>query len=303
MEKSSIDTKLDSILEQISELEQLNLKSARIEKIKSHLDKLIKGYPIIKTKFRQQSIFRARKTSPNGNADFLKEILSNPFLNVSELWYPPIEAIQIYGRVNNIGKQIFYGSINEAGAIAELTPKIGDVLTILECELIGRQVPVVFAWGLAEYALANKPGEPMESVLNRYLGDAKTLRKFRVIDKFLEHEFTKIVISRNEDEYKITIAMFELLMEKNFIEVDHKIGQADGIAYQSVVWQNGLNLAFKPQSVDRLYKPVGCRMLVVADKKDAPMTYEWRLVNEAKSISAANEILWRWDDNQKIRRY
>jgi len=265
-------------------------------------DKLIYGFPIIKTRFPQQTVFRARKMSPAGRRQ-LQKYITNPFSNVEELWYPPKGRITNYGRANSIGEQVFYCSTTEACTVAEVRPDIGDVVTILECELMTENPPIVQAWGLTAFAIEEKSDGKMAAKLLNFLDGSDNLQKFKLINEYVDQEFTKIVPQGAEYKYKISIVLFELLMQKKFYDLDDGIGKSDGLAYQSIAWQSGVNLAIRPESIDRLYRPRSCRMLVIANKATDPLRFEWRLVNEARRFLDSGSIEWKWDDHREIRRY
>lgn len=287
---------LSSIMAQIAYLDQLDLSRPDMVVLKSHIDKLLTGFPIIKAQFPLTCVYRARKVTPQPSN--ILEVYTHPFRNVKDLWYPPPEKITLPGRVNRSDKVIFYCSSTEACALAEKEPRIGDVITVLECRLVPSSFPVFYAWDLARFAVDNHPYQRMASTIRSEIGRGNMF-KFHTIGSYLDGHFTKTVLPGNEHEYYITIAIFELLMEKDRTDIGPSLGSSDGLSYQSIAWESGANFALKASSADRLLIPACCRMLVIRNVSHDPTTYDWILLNEARDISEDGNIHWKWNDDKR----
>src|SRR5947209_6255244 len=80
------------------------------------------------------------------------------FTNTKDLWYPPASIIKAKGRVNDIGETVFYYSDTENTAVIEKRPDLGDILTVLEAELIDpNKHPLVMVLGIHEYTAKSNP--------------------------------------------------------------------------------------------------------------------------------------------------
>jgi hypothetical protein len=108
-------------------------------------------------------------------------------------------------------------------------------------------------------------------------------RENELIRTFLVRQFSKIVPPGEEHQYKITIAASQLLLSGNTI---------DGICYPSVSsTYMGVNMAFKTEAVDCLYKPVECSVIKVLEIGCSP-GYFVQETHRAKSIVEDWEIDW-----------
>ena len=268
----------DDISKQIQELENLDRQSIAIDEPKYKISRLMKGYAAFSKKIGANIVFRSRPTP--------KDKLFN---TVNELWYRPAHLNTQYGRCNNINSTIFYCSDREATAILEQQPNIGDHLTILKCQLIEpNNVPHVMEPGLPEFTAQHNPQLggtiPENTPYGRaYLRNKEDQLKNIAIRSFLVKEFTQSVDVGDEDQYKISVAISEILMSNDVF---------DGICYPSIATQHkGTNLALKPTSADRLYQPTDC-WIVLAEKKIAPLTYQVRRINKARSIKPNGVIEW-----------
>jgi hypothetical protein len=88
--------------------------------IHNRIHKIMDGYHTVIIKVATNGIYRARK-----NID------GQPFLFASDLWYPPASAVRLRGRFNEPGTPVFYASNRPNGAIIEVRPQVGDVITLL----------------------------------------------------------------------------------------------------------------------------------------------------------------------------
>jgi hypothetical protein len=269
---------LVEIHNQIKELETLDRQSITIDELKHKISRLMKGHTVRPRKIVAKNIFRARKTPQN-----------TVFNRVNELWYPRKNLITQYGRCNNINSTIFYCSDRESTAILELRPNIGVYLTILKSQLKdSNNVPYVQELGLPEFTAKYNPqlgGTILENTAlgKTYWQNQENEVKNLAIRSFLVKEFIKNVAAGNEDQYKISVAISEILMSNDAF---------DGICYPSIATQHqGTNLALKPASADRLYQPTDC-WVVLVEKEIAPLDYQVRRINKARSIKPNGVIEW-----------
>jgi hypothetical protein len=268
---------IDSIEQQIRNLNVCDKQSVSINVFKQQLSQLIQGYSCITISIDAPYIFRARKTNPE-----------RLFSQVTELWYPPADKILRYGRLNNIGSSLFYSADTEDTALYEMRPQVGDLYTILRCRLKDPGIiPHVMELGIAERS--SQYDHPLRhSILENtvagreFLRDEGNIKSNLAIRTFLAKEFTRIVEPGNEFEYKITIALAEILMDSDRI---------DGVCYPSIATKTGSNLTLKPTSVDRLYEADDSWVLRI-EQDLRPQGFQVLCVAKAKSISSDGAIKW-----------
>lgn len=286
MQSQPTQRNLADLQKDVEKLRFIDLSEVEVETLIHRLMRVTFGFPMIEMKFPQQEVFRARRFSVLKQ----RELRLPPCVNVADLWYPPVDCVPHYGRVNRPGKQMFYCAINEASALAEVRPERHDLVAVVRCCLRGDEVPVVICWGLAHYAISEKAGSRMAQEIRRIVGDAENLDKYQVVNSYLDREFTRIVKPGNEHEYKMTVALYELFMQR---PKESRFGAVSGIAYQSILWKNGLNLALEPEAVDSIYRPLSCRLLRIKSRKENPLTYEWAPVDDGQIDPESGSINWR----------
>ena len=266
------------IKRRIEFLKNTDLKKASIEYLKEYLFDLLEPYTSATISVGDNtSVFRARKN--NGNA---------LFESVNELWYPPRSIIKQYGRANNIGQTLFYCAADEAIAILELRPAINDIITILECKFTSSKTPILIPLGI--YELTKEYGVKIagpsidhECEIKSWLNNNESnYKKNSLIGKFITDEFKKVINQGNDDEYKMIVAISELLFSFEGI---------DGITYPSIA--SGLinaNLALLPQAVDSMCKPVACQVVKVIEQTgDSTFKVAGQ---KAKAIESSGRIEW-----------
>ena len=276
---------IDSIQIQIDELEKLDRQKVSIKSLKKRISKLMEGYSCYTRIVDAEYAFRARI---NSSKKF--------FTNVGQLWYPPSDKINKYGRLNRPKQSLFYIAASQDTAILEMRPQKGDILTILRCKLINsNKKPHVMELGGAEKFSQHK----IQSTINlfentntgrRYLGSKENIEKNRKIRSFLAREFTRIIDRGKEHEFKITVAIADILMSSNNI---------DGVEYPSIAgdvenWRGGMNMALKPSSADSLYKAYHCWVSQVEETPEERIDGKFlmRCIGTAKSISNSGKITW-----------
>jgi hypothetical protein len=148
-------------------------------------------------------LYRARK---NNGID--------PWLSIEKLWYPPASKIDKRGRFNEIGKSVFYACDTFAGAITEVRPKIGDLITVLVVRGRDELVALDNAQIGLERLRATGFGKKGSHVLRRYgafqaiLKERGIMKKWLLLDNFLSEMATSSFSPESEqDKYKITNAV------------------------------------------------------------------------------------------------
>ena len=133
-------TQLDErfIKSRIRLLQRTNLKTERIERLKTKLYDLLRAYIVSPLEIRKgESIFRARKhREEEKQKDGADVCLSNV-----ECIYPQSRYIRQLGRANRKGQCIYYFAADEGIALREVKPIVGDVVSILECKPVNNATP------------------------------------------------------------------------------------------------------------------------------------------------------------------
>ena len=269
---------------QIAALERIDTRTADMDALAMRLRRLFNGYACLTRMLDVPYAYRARKHETPA-----------PFEHVSQLWYPRAEHIKHLGRVNRIGQPMFYISASHDTATLEMRPEVGELITILSLLPVdpSRRLHVMEI-GMAEkeslharprnvQLLEETPYGP--SFLKRNHGIKQNL----TIRSFLATEFIRVVARGNEHEFKKTIVIGEFLSSSNRI---------DGLQYPSLAgdisqWKGGANLALKPETADKFFKPSECWMIRVEAREPEPgAAFAVRCIGKAKKIDEDGRIHW-----------
>jgi hypothetical protein len=266
----------------IGELKRENLAVACIDDLKTRLFDLIGAYVSATiTIAKGKSIFRARK---HGVAE-----RDTKFGSVMEI-YPDAKFITHLNRASREHEPIFYFSADSVIALNEVRADAGDTCTVVECKPRNGASPLLIPIGVHDMAKRQKAviwgGLPKPSVrIKAHLKSDNEFRKYEQIDEFLSAEFLRLV--DEEHEYKLTIAIAELLFD--FQTDDSGI---DGIAYPSIAsGQINANLAIRPEAFHRIYRPVACTRMKIAERRP---NFGFAISDciQAKHFDAQGNIVW-----------
>lgn len=298
-------TQLDEqfIKHRIALLERADLTTARIERLKSKLIDLLRAYVVSPLEIRKgEPVFRARKHREDEKQKDGVSVL----LNHVDCIYPQSQYIKQLGRANRKNQCIYYFAADDGVALTEVKPKIGDVVTILECKPIGDSTPSLIPIGIHQMAKEHgarigggfpAPDMRIESLFHN---DRASIGKHKMIDDFILKEFLRVVDDGDEYLYKLTIAVAELLFtfEADLSEFGIDLGFVDGLAYPSIAAaQINANLALRPEAFHRIYKPTACKWMRMEEPRRKSLkriTVDGFLVSErmAKRIRADGSIEW-----------
>ncbi|MEI2453108.1 RES family NAD+ phosphorylase [Lysobacter firmicutimachus] len=270
------------IADRIRAVSELDLLEATYPFVKQHVDAIFPGYACLTRFVHCSPAWRARK---NHGADL--------FHNVSELWYPKPEYVRTFGRMNQPNKPMFYISASHQTAVLEVRPSPGDLVTVLELGLkSGADLPHVMEIGTVEKASQyNLPSTAniLENTVGgqAYLGGE--VNKNLLIRSFLAKEVTQIIDLADTHRFKVSAAICDQLISS---------AEIDGIEYPSMAGDGtasggGVNLAVKPVSADRLFRPVGCFVVRVVSSVLRPTPgLLVECINVAKAILPDGSIDW-----------
>ena len=272
-----IELTKSQINRKITQLNKLNLKNQSINFIYLKLKNILNNFWTDDLgRHDSFEIWRARK---------------GKFNNLKDLWYPPKEYINNYGRLNDKQEQIFYacfGHNAKLGSLEEIRVKKGDVITQIECVLIQQDKRLKMV-GLGHFDkwMSSKNSKLKEAYksnaldLKNKIGE-KEFKKNLIIKEWLNTQFLKKILRGEEYKYKLTIAI-----SKHYFNGF----SADGILFPSIAsYQKAINIALKPKIADKYIKFKYARVVEIIDinKKG----YELKLLNETTKIDEHKNFIW-----------
>jgi hypothetical protein len=204
----------------------------------------------------------------------------SPISNMTEIWYrrePPFRQ----GRINSEGNVVFYCSDSEGTVIRELTPKIGQAVTILKCKAaINGIFPHVFCIGQASKLVRSGLdvfGNRIESNVDFRQFARSLLKGTLLVDGFL----SRIFRSTDTSFYNLTNAVAEFCTNANDI---------DSLLYPSVRFGAGFNMALKPSAADKFYE-FDTIVMTRLEKHLPANRMKMRYVGMGK-VNTTGEIMW-----------
>lgn len=270
-------TRLKMIREVISDIKELNLKETEIDEIKNKLMKLISiqnKYLIEVVGANFPKMYRARHNKRR-----------NKFINLNDLWYNDMN-VNNYGRFNNIGESIFYCSPRWETCIYELKPNIGDIITILECEPIDREMPLKVAnIFFSKNSLYNGIEMNIKPIIEnpkavRLLESNENIEMQKLIIDFFEGESLRHVNVGEEYNYKISVAIKDILFT---------ILDVDAISYPSLSNDGSICFAVRPNVTDQYYKPM--EVTIVRLESQEGLDYNCKCLSKSQSIDIKERII------------
>ena len=247
------------------------------DQIKGRLRMVLMGYSFNTVAAVTEGFYRAR---PNQG--------SKPFQKVAELWYPDPKYCTRLGRFNRIGQPAFYCSDQAQTAVFEIRPPERSWFTLL---IAGPKAGGPISTSLLHLGLEHAKSPHLlnaKTTLARnnpkhlaILGRPGNYKKWLDIDDYLGDMATQIVEAGEEDRYKITIALREIL----------SIDQFDGVAYPSIATHlNGMNICLRPERADALLQAASVSMAQVIGISNG--VYVTSPLTTAKRILADGTIDW-----------
>ena len=231
VDRSSVKIKqpdIEEVQHTIQELRALNLASTEIELVKERLGAIIPGYilnaPIIP---KDTILYRG------------VEWRDKPRKTV-DLTYPPSKYVKNLHRAGRAGKSLFYCSMSREAPFFELGVVPGAKETVSHWQTTAPIVVNNVGYHNEVFgSLSSNRDCPSWGKGTEYEKLEKTTA---LIKQFFATEFAKIVPSRQEYLYKVSIAIAELHFSNDMF---------GGLLYPSMAMRaNADNLAFKPECVD-----------------------------------------------------
>lgn len=241
----------------IRQLNRLNLEMADYDNLKTLIDRLIYGVPLM-------------AITPHDETRFFRGCVykEKPF-ETKLLSYPPSELAVNFQRCNPPGKSMFYCSSDPAAVFCELHVQPGDAVYLSK-------------WSLTNKFLLNRIAAQDD-------GGPSTAVK-EIISTYFETKFSQPVHDTYSSQYKITSAISEKLSTGNVIGGTIPFG---GLTYPSVAHPNrSENIAVQPHIVDECLRLDYVEELLVTavdgytisyDRKDFSSNFEDGKINWAGS--------------------
>jgi len=259
---ASLELNRKAIESSINSIDKLNPDSCSINDIELLLTPLFTGY-MVKAPSFDPGIYLYRSRIVSEKPEYLHE-----------LTYPPAKYVTDYGRANDIGQSMFYGSISRNVPYFEMGATAGDKL-------------VMSVWKTNSKLLLNHIGftETIFKMLrsNRNLDSiypfVKGMHNFNDLNE-LAYNYLAAAFSRkiSKDEkylYKVSVAISKKLLMGDLIP---------GILYPTIAMSgNSDNIVLKPSYVDEHLEFIAVEYIEVTEAVD--MKYH------SRPLDAANEIV------------
>lgn len=264
---------IEDIRKAIDDIRKMDLKSIEIDDIKDRISCILKGYmcstPIL---HKGLELYRGVKWDEKPK-------------NISQVNHPPADKVVRFGRVNRIGKPVFYASASRNVVFFEQRIKVGDTITVSR-------------WRSKKKMTVNNIGytpEVFQSLgANRHCpiwGKEKIDPKINsetnvLIRQFFADEFTRIIEdeSKNHFLYKLSIAIGEKFWHGEIFQ---------GIIYPSLAMKaNSDNIAVKSECVDEYLELEEIEHIRI-EKKNDELNYDITILNTSGTFNKDGSINWR----------
>jgi RES domain len=266
----------------------MDVRSLSTDQVDQRILRIMDGYHTVVISVQLNGLYRARK-----NID------DKPFERISDLWYPPAAAVRSRGRFNEVGVPVFYACNRVPGAIFEIQPQVGDLVTVLivrtkepfvelQCAHIGLERCFAPEIGPAQRGRMLQTNPRFQAMLERY----RLSQKWLAIDQFFsDMATTQFRPDEASDKYKITNAIVRPLL---------RIPGVQALNYPSVASRlRNINLCLPPTAADQFFTGAEAWMIRIEDVKDrlaglneeGPF-YRTRFVRRSLSIDPDGQISW-----------
>lgn len=227
----------------IARARAMRLAALTEQQVDARIARLMDGYATKPVTFGLNGFFRAR-VHPSG---------VEQFKDFSELWYPPVEAVTRAGRFNRAGEVRLYASNRIQGAIFEVQPKPGDMVTLV---MIASKKPLEELRCVHIGLQRCREAEEVTRGINLY-SDASFLAELRAagvhhkwlrLDRYLSDLATANVhADEAEHHYKATNAVGSLLS---------RIRDSQALVYPGIATSlKSFNLCLPTETADTLFFP------------------------------------------------
>lgn len=277
------------LIASINRVRNLDVHALSSAEVTRRIALIMDGYHTVVIKAQMNGLYRARKN-----------IGDTPWGSTTDLWYPPPSVVQNRGRFNEPGTSMFYACNRSTGAVYEIHPQVGDMITLLIARSKGGFAELDCAHIGLERSLAPEVGcvprdrmlrtNPRFQAMLRHYGISN---KWLAVDNFLSEMSTTLFPPEEEqDKYKITNSIGRLLL---------KIPNVHGLNYPSVATGLvSLNLCLRPEIADQYFEAQEAWMIKIEERaEELPGLTEERgpffrttFVRRSEAIEADGRIRW-----------
>jgi hypothetical protein len=214
---------------------------------------------------------------------------------VKDVSYPPCDRVTKLGRINRIGKPVFYCSLAAHGVFYELRAKRGDLIALSEWEVVepvwmhnlGYHEDTLRKMGAAEIATRSR-------FINPIPNNTKQHEHLRCQ---LSLAFTEDVREDQNYRYKQSIAINELLFDgaspfPQYLD-GPKSNRAAGTVYPAIRMRGSAdNVAIWPEFVDSSLRIRSVRYVLVEAADEATSSYTL-LTRAISTTFHGSDIVWQ----------
>lgn len=192
----------------------------------------------------------------------VRKLEEDEYRYTKELIYPPKKYVKVRGRLNDIGESMLYVSRDQVTPFYEVKAKIGERYAMIAYEVVqGENIQATVI------GLKNSYSDEMK------LNEQGKING-RIIDQFFYTEFTKDVGKGTEHLYRVSN-----MLSKIFFDTPN----CDAYEYPSVAFNRNVNLAIKPQAVDKKLKIISVENIEIIEMNESGIKFN--RISTAKSIT------------------
>lgn len=260
--------KKNDIISSIDKIEAFDLRTVKIRELEAELSSLLKGFRIIIPKYNSGIyLYRGR-------------ICDKP-LNISDIIYPPSSSIKCYGRVNDIGQQLFYASIAKNVPFYELSAKVGDNMVIGTWKS-NAKMSLNHIGYTSECKTALRSDRDLGSDYKHVVDMKNFGEPNSLLQNYLASKFTPCVAKGEEWRYKFSIALGNIFLKGNKI---------NGLMYPTVEMRgNSDNIVLKPDYFSKHMEFVSVEYVTITKKEG--MRFSWKVNDSSTKLDENGGFIW-----------
>lgn len=252
------------------------------------LNELTKNHPFIRYSMGHGfQVYRGRIHEPT---------YDHFYLNISDLSYRKAEDTKGYGRCHIPSQSVFYSSNNQDTVFSELTPEMGNYVTIVTAkpkekkELYLMEIGAIddarrYGLSLIDLSLSDSDKE-IKKIFDKLNSgspqDKEDSLKTIFLDAFMADMFMSP--ASKQRDYKVTAVLSSIIRSRFGSEMD-------GLIYPSVAHRGGLNYAFDSKQFDQKMEICKCEKFKITRYLGFGI-YERKLVAKSDEIKGDGKISW-----------
>ncbi|MBZ9690748.1 hypothetical protein [Clostridium sp. M14] len=193
----------------------------------------------------------------------VRKLEEDAYLYSKDLIYPPKKYVKVRGKLNDIRESMLYVSRDQVTPFYEVKAKVGERYAMIGYEVVqGENIQATVI------GLNNSYSNEMK------LNEQGNINS-RIIEQFFYTEFTKDVGKGTEHLYRTST-----MLAKNFFDVPN----CDAYEYPSVAINRNINLAIKPQAVDKKLKIISVENIEITGMDERNIKFN--RISTAQSITS-----------------